>query len=198
MLTSITPLGERGRGMRWGVTTGWFAAGATAGGAVIGVLFGALGATLAPLHHAKWTLLATALAAALGWAFERSLFGLRLPSPKRQVDDQWLYRYRGWVYGGGFGFQLGLGFVTVVNTSLVYLTAILCFVTGSPALGACLGGIFGAARGIPLLLVRHVQSWEDLVRVDQSQEVLERTSEIAAAIILAGVVAIGLVSATVF
>ena len=33
MLTSITPLGERGRRRRWGLTTAWYVPGSTAGGA---------------------------------------------------------------------------------------------------------------------------------------------------------------------
>ena len=63
-----------------------------------------------------------ALLAALGLAADLRLGGLRLPGPRRQVDERWLHRYRGWVYGVGFGFQLGFGLLTVVTTSTVYLT----------------------------------------------------------------------------
>ena len=52
----------------------------------------------------------------LGWA------GLRLPTVRRQVNEDWLHRYRGGVYGFGFGFQLGLGVATIVTTAAVYLT----------------------------------------------------------------------------
>ena len=33
--------------------------------------------------------------------------GFRLPSHTRQVNEAWLDEYRGWVYGGGFGWQIG-------------------------------------------------------------------------------------------
>lgn len=195
MLTSITPLGERGRRMNWAVTTAWFTGGTAVGGALTGAMFGALGSTLAPLDHPKWALFVLAIASALGLAVERAVLGVRLPSVKRQVDDQWLYRYRGWIYGSGFGFQLGLGFVTVVNTGMVYLAALICFLTGSLTVGACLGAAFGLARALPFLLVRHVRTWDDLVRVDQRHEALERKSELLASFILAGVAAVSLVGA---
>ena len=43
MLTSITPLGEQGRGNRWAVTTTAYAVGCLLGGAVTGVALGSLG-----------------------------------------------------------------------------------------------------------------------------------------------------------
>ena len=46
MLTSISPLGERGRGHRWGVTVGWLAVGHAVGGAVLGGLMAAGAAAL--------------------------------------------------------------------------------------------------------------------------------------------------------
>ena len=42
-----------------------------------------------------------------------------VPGPRRQVDERWLDRYRGWVYGVGYGSQLGLGIVTVVIVAFV-------------------------------------------------------------------------------
>lgn len=53
-----------------------------------------------------------ALAGLAGLALDLGLGALRLPGPARQVDEDWLARYRGWVYGAGFGTQLGLGVVT--------------------------------------------------------------------------------------
>ena len=49
MLTSITPLGEQGRGNRWAVTTTAYAAGCLLGGAVTGVALGSLGSVLTDL-----------------------------------------------------------------------------------------------------------------------------------------------------
>ena len=36
---------------------------------------------------------------------------------RRQVNEDWMARYRGWAYGAGFGLQLGLGVVTIVTTA---------------------------------------------------------------------------------
>ena len=47
MLSSISPLGERARGSRWWLTTTAYVVGSLAGGALIGVVAGAIGAVLA-------------------------------------------------------------------------------------------------------------------------------------------------------
>ena len=109
MLTSITPLGERGRGQRYAVTMTAYVVGCLLGGATTGLLLGSLGALLPALPV---LLLAgtVCLAAALA-----DLRGVRIG--RRQVDEDWLTRYRGWVYGAGFGYQLGLGVVTVVTSA---------------------------------------------------------------------------------
>ena len=46
MLGSITPLGERGRGSRWGVTVAAYLVGSAAGGAALGASLGTLGEPL--------------------------------------------------------------------------------------------------------------------------------------------------------
>ena len=43
MLASITPLGERARGSRWGLTVGFFLAGSTLAAAAAGAVAGELG-----------------------------------------------------------------------------------------------------------------------------------------------------------
>jgi len=61
-----------------------------------------------------------------------------------------------------FGFQLGLGVVTVVNTAAIYATFVLALVSGSPLVGAIIGTTFGLARSLIILSVRHVQQREEL------------------------------------
>src|SRR5216117_975852 len=118
MLASITPLGERGRGTRWPVTVLFFVAGSAAAGLALGGLLGLAGAAAGVarvgLGERVFILVAVTVA---GVALEAGAFGLKLPGPRRQVNEEWLDVYRGWVYGFGFGFQLGLGEVTVVTTS---------------------------------------------------------------------------------
>jgi hypothetical protein len=82
----------------------------------------------------------------------------RVPTIKRQVNEDWLNRYRGWVYGLGFGSQLGFGVVTVVSSAATYVAFALAVLTGSVAAGAAIGFTFGALRGLSLLLVRDIDS----------------------------------------
>ena len=78
--------------------------------------------------------------------------GCRVPSWRRQVNEDWLTEYRGWVYGVGFGAQLGLGVVTIVTTASVYLTWAARSLVASPASRArLLGAAFGLARAVPVL-----------------------------------------------
>lgn len=160
MLASINPLGERMRNHRWGASFAWYLAGNVLGGLTMGLLFGALGAALFAWLDPSTTaigLLVVGLGL-VGVAFDTHLFGLRLPTIIRQVDENWLGRYRSWVYAGGFGYQLGLGVVTVVTSSTVYLTWILCALTGTVWGGAVIGFAFGFVRALPMLVVARVDS----------------------------------------
>ncbi len=67
-------------------------------------------------------------------------------------------RYRGPIFGAGFGFQLGLGVVTIVTTSAIYLTLAGELLSGSASTGALIGGVFGLARAMPILAVLPVRS----------------------------------------
>src|SRR5947209_18623871 len=113
MLASINPLGERARDRRWGVTVGAYVLTSTVAAAGLGALLGAAGTTLRPSTHATAAVVVALTGLAL--AFDLGVAGLRLPTVHRQVDKDWVARYRGWVVGAGFGAQLGLGVVTIVN-----------------------------------------------------------------------------------
>jgi hypothetical protein len=166
MLSSISPLGERARATRWGRTVTAYVLGSLLGGAVLGAAAGAIGAALpdrlleAPAT--PWVVVALLL---LGLVLDLRAGDLGPPSWRRQVDEAWLARYRGWVYGLGFGVQLGLGVVTIVTSSTVYATAVLAALTGSPALGTLIGGVFGAVRALPVLALRGVHDRTGLHRV---------------------------------
>jgi len=163
MLASITPLGERARGSRWGLTVAFYVASATVAGAAIGALAGALGA-LAWSGDEGLELRAALLAGALVAGLALDLRG-RLPTLRRQVNEDWLREYRGWVYGAGFGGQLGLGVTTIVTTSLVYATLIAAFLSAGVVRGLAVGAAFGLARGATLLVGAWVRQPADLSRL---------------------------------
>jgi hypothetical protein len=160
MLSSITPLGERGRNNRWWLTAAAYITGSIAGGAAMGTALGALGG-LVPLAASGADAVPLALLAAvalLGFLADLRVARLRVPTMNRQVDERWLTTYRGWVYGVGFGFQLGVGVVTIVTSAATWVTLVVAFLTGSWAGGLVVGSVFGAARSLPLLLAAPVRS----------------------------------------
>jgi hypothetical protein len=171
MLSSITPLGERSRRQRFVVTAVFLLIGASLAGAALGALLGALGAQLAIGSSER--LAALGVAAALGLSGDLLLPG-GVPTHLRQVDERWLHRYRGWVYGLGFGGQLGLGVATVVTTSAVYLTILGETLAPSIVAGAVIGAIFGCIRGASVLLVAYVDTPARLLDFHRRVSTLER------------------------
>src|SRR5438093_8014913 len=106
MLGSITPLGERGRGSRWGTTVAAYVAGSVVTAAVFGAVLGGIG-SLGPNATGGARLVAVGSIVAIGLALDLGAFGVLLPTVHRQVDEAWRTRYRGWVGGLGFGAQVG-------------------------------------------------------------------------------------------
>lgn len=153
MLSTVTPMAERARGRRWWLTVCWFVAGALAGGLALGALAGLGALVVALLSPAPAVALAVASAAALAAAaMDLGVVGAPLPHHRRQVDETWLDQYRGWVYGLGFGAQIGSGLATYIMTAAVYLTVVLAALTGEPLLAVGIGALFGLVRGLMILL----------------------------------------------
>ena len=162
MLASITPLGERGRRSTWWVTVSAFLIGATVAGAAAGAALGGLGAFALPAGlppHARAAMLAGALALAIGL----DVAAHPLPGPRRQVDERWLERYRGWVYGIGYGSQLGLAVTTVVTSAATYVALLAAVLAGRPGAGAVILGSYGAVRGLTPLAAAGVRSQRQLL-----------------------------------
>ena len=148
MLSTITPLAERGRGHRWGATASWFVAGQRGGRGHARIVRGGPGrrhrATRIPATTSAVVAGGGALVAA---ASDSGLGGFRLPIHRRQVNERWLDGFRPWVYGSGFGWQIGTGVTTYIKTAAVYL--MVCWPPDRPALGRprkCAG--FGLVRGL--------------------------------------------------
>jgi hypothetical protein len=159
MLASITPLGERGRQSRWGVTVTAFLLGATVAGAAAGAALGRLGGLAGLTSNTRLAVLLVALA----WATLLDLLPRPIPGPRRQVDERWLDEYRGWVYGIGYGSQLGLAVSTVVSSAATYVALIAAFLSASPGAGAVVLGCFGAVRGLTPLAAAGVRSQRELL-----------------------------------
>ena len=161
MLSTITPFGERSRGHRYTTTAAWYVAGATVGGATLGAFGGRDGRRrggLRPRRPPGWIAAVVALAAATTAAIDAGVFGDVIPIWRRQVDDRWLVRYRNWVYGSGFGWQIGVGVATYIMTAAVFLVVVLAAVTADPLVAFAICVLFGFARGLTVLLPARAES----------------------------------------
>ncbi len=186
MLASITPLGERGRNRSWPVTVAFYLLGSALGGAALGMVAGAAGAILRRLADPPGALVLLVV----GSAAAAALFldtGRSVPTLRRQVNEDWLRRYRSWVYGLGFGVQLGAGVATVVNSASTYLVIVVAAGAGAAGGGAASGGAtsggvrvavaigctYGLARALPILATARVTSFTQLGRFHQRLAALQ-------------------------
>jgi hypothetical protein len=186
MLASITPLGERSRNARWGVTVFFFALASIAASLAVGALAGEAGALIlgpaTPPAAARRAVLAAGLAlAAVGdLASERSL-----PWPRRQVDERWLRELRGWAYGAGFGAQLGAAVATVVTSAATYVMLLGALLAGRLAPGAAIVGVYGVLRGASLLATGRVRDPSALVALHRRLRASEARVRYSTAALLA-------------
>lgn|SRR5579884_864926 len=197
MLSSITPLGERGRNMRWSHTVSWYIFGSLLGGLAIGGLAASIG-DAAGLEHVSGStrLLGAAAFCGAGWLFDAGVLGRPVPSIHRQVNENWLPEYRGWVYGFGFGVQLGFGLATITRTSTIYSALVAAFLSGSLFVGLVIGSLFGAVRAAPIILTRSVNTGQQLARLHQRLQSLDQAAR-RGAIIGSLLAALSLVGAVI-
>lgn len=159
MVSALNPMSERARGHRYPVTALWYVAGALAGGAVLGA-----GCALGAFAVARLSLAATVTAllvlgcALVAFVSDAPAVPWQLPEHPRQVNEQWLGRYRRWIYAAGFGAQIGTGFATYIMTAAVYLTAALAVLTGRPGAAFAVGLGFGLVRGLGVLACAGVRT----------------------------------------
>ena len=152
MVTALNPMSERARGHRYGATVTWYVVGALGGGAVLGLGCAVCALAVAHLHLRAATVAAVVLLAALAaWVSDSDLVGWSLPLHPRQVNEEWITRYRRWIYAAGFGAQIGTGFATYIMSAVVYLAAALAVMTGAPGGAFAVCVTFGLVRGLGIL-----------------------------------------------
>jgi sulfite exporter TauE/SafE len=194
MLASINPLGERARNQKYVITVVSYIVGSTIAGALLGAALGLVGA---PVAVAAVALAVVGALAAVGILSDARRLGLRVPGPRRQVDENWLVTYRGWVYGSGFGAQLGFAFVTIVTASATWVAFACALLSGSALAGLLIGAIFGLARALPILAGSRIGSDPAALRrvVRRLERVRPRVALTTTAV--QGAAAVGLVALAV-
>jgi hypothetical protein len=147
--------------MSWGRTVVGFWVGALLAGTAVFSMLGGIGELFGLDRVAPWvSLVVVGIAATLDWA------KVKPPGPHRQVNEDWLGRYRDWVIGFGFGAQLGLGFVTIIPSFGTWAMFLVATVSGLP-LAAALGAGFGLGRSLLLVTTRVIRSPSALATVMQ-------------------------------
>jgi hypothetical protein len=180
MLSTITPVTEQARGRRYWATVPWYVLGAVAGGATLGLLAAVLALPVRALDLSTSASLAiVAVLAIVSILSDLRVGGFQLPRHGRQVDRLWLDHYRSWVYGTGFGWQIGVGLATYIVTSAVYLAVAIAALTGSPVEGFAVGVIFGTVRGFAIFLGVGASTLEALRSLHRRIHTLEPASRVA-------------------
>jgi sulfite exporter TauE/SafE len=171
VLGTITPLGERARQSRWGVTALFYMLGSLLSGALLGGIAGTIGSTWSTIVTDDFALGIIAVIATLGLALDTGIIAVSLPTTRRQVNDTMLPKYRGWVYGAVFGLQLGTGVLTIVRSSVIYVVFVTAMLAGNSTVGAAIGASFGALRASSLLLAASADDWNAVARLSRRLDV---------------------------
>jgi hypothetical protein len=193
MLSTITPITEQARGRRYWATVPWYVLGAVAGGATLGLLAAVLALPVRALDLSTSAALAiVAVLAIVSILSDLRVGRFQLPRHGRQVDRLWLDHYRSWVYGTGFGWQIGVGLATYIVTSAVYLAVAIAALSGSPAEAFVIGLVFGTLRGLAIFLGVGATTLEALRSLHRRIHRLEPASRVAMFTVQAAVAVIAI------
>lgn len=162
----------------------WFMTGALLGGTALGSL-GALGATVVrSLDLTAQDRVAAALVAlVIAIGFDADVISPRIPHHRRQVNEVWLDQFRGWVYGAGFGAQIGFGLATYIMTAAVYLVVVLGALGANPTGALLLGTLFGGVRGAAIFVGAGVTDAQRLMALHRRIDHLTEPSRIAMVVV---------------
>ena len=194
MLSSIHPFGERSRNNAFSQTAAAHVLGSILGGLALGLVAGGVGVVLLsvvsiPVEVRTGLIVAVAGVATILEATKRERL---FPTRTRQVNENWIQNYRGWVYGGGFGAELGFGISTIITTTLIHVLVLAMVLLGNLGAALILGALFGAVRGATVLAAAGVDSPEQLRNFHQRLDQLRSRSRAGAVVSLATATAIGL------
>lgn len=188
ILSTITPMTESARGHRFRSTAWWYVFGSLIGGLTLGAVIALLAILIerwSPTESTRLMILAAIAPVAV--ASDGRLGGFQLPGHDRQVNEQWLDRYRSWVYGAGFGWQIGFGLTTYIMTAAVYLLVVAGALGGSVVGALLLGSVFGLIRGIAVFASADIKDHSAMVGFHRRFEVWRQPVRKGMIVVLGGV-----------
>lgn len=169
-----------------------FFASAIMAGAAVGAIISGVGDWMLETRENTAALVPILALVLLDAVFGASWAGhyVRPPSLGRQVSAETLAkRWRG-VTGASWGFQIGAGVVTRVNTWSVWAMLAAFMATANPGAGLIFGGLYGAVRGVQPWLVAMSRGQRRSVAVAAaSWDRASHGGPVVAAILLAAVLA---------
>jgi hypothetical protein len=193
MLSQLNPLAERSRQQRYWLTATWFVIGAVAGGLTLAVGIAALALGVDALGMTSgWAAGIAAVVTLLGAASDSRVLPWSPPFLRRQVNEDWLVRYRGWLYGVGFGWQIGTGVTTYIMTAAVFVMVALGALSASPVVAVVAAMTFALARGLVVFATARCDTFEKLAAFHRRFHALGpsvRRAVIAVQVVVAAVAA---------
>ena len=132
---------------------------------------------------------AAAVAVSLLAAFAEALSVRIVPQVRRQVPESWRRLVPLPVAAFGYGWLLGLGFLTFVFTIAFWALAALALLLGGVTVGLAIGVGFGVGRALPIVLLAPLTGrrlGRDLVDAMAMRPAILRTTRLAAAVTLVG------------
>jgi hypothetical protein len=195
MLSQLNPLAEGSRGQRFRITATWFVLGALVGAAMLGAAMAGLAAAVEGADLTLDAALGIAGAVALvGAAVDARLLPWSPPFIRRQVNETWLPHYRGWVYGFGFGWQIGTGLTTYVMTAAVFGMIVLGALVASPWTAFGIAMAFGVVRGAAVFITDRCTTFERLAAFHRRFDVV---GVVVRRVVIGVQAAVGVAAATI-
>lgn len=195
MLSQLNPLAEHSRGQRFRVTAAWFVVGSLVGAAMLGAVVAGLAAAVDAADLTTTTAVGIAAGVTLaGAVIDARLLPWAPPFIRRQVNETWLPTYRGWVYGFGFGWQIGTGITTYVMTTAVFGMILLGALSASPAVAFGVAMTFGLVRGVAVFITDRCTSFDLLAAFHRRFDAL---GLVVRRVVIAVQVVVGAVAATI-
>jgi hypothetical protein len=151
LITALTPLGKVAPD-KWIRATLAYALAGGASSVLVGASLGSLSRHLGVTSFSR-PLPVLGIAVILA-AREFGWITFAIPQAKRQTNSLWAHQFGFTIGAAMWGFDIGLGFTTLMTHGSLWFLAIIVLLIGKPAIGAWLLLAYWCGRLAPLLMSR--------------------------------------------